>query len=190
MGGTIQDWRADLVSDGYGNLDPSPRAKMRMRLERCQFTRPGIAEAVRIVAQVDGVRVMSCRGKVVVAVRMDHEYSPGGKDRAMRLADVGFAINMIRPAGVEAVVVADHVDPELRTCGRCGAVLADDWGDVPNRGACQGCAWALHCDGYARQEILAKVTEILEAGKLQLPTTEQEIPTDGRQDHRESNPNR
>lgn len=141
MGGTIQDWRADLVDDGYGNLDLSPSARATLRALRCDFTRAGIAEAVRHCIHVDGVRAISTGpGRVVVALRMDHEYSPGGTDRADRLRQAAAVLEHIRPAGIElAVILDDDTDP-LRTCRRCRAVIADDTGDAPNVGACAGCA--------------------------------------------------
>lgn len=140
MGGTIQDWRADLVDDGYGNLDLSPSARATLRALRCDFTRAGIVEAVRSSIHVDGVRVMAGPGRAVVALRMDHEYSPGGTCRADRLRLAAQVLEHIRPAGIElAVILDDDTDP-LRTCRRCRAVITDDTGDAPNAGACAGCA--------------------------------------------------
>lgn len=136
----LHDWRADLVDDGHGNLDLSPAARAMMRAVRCNFTRPGIAEAVRATIHVDDVRVMAGPGRAVVALRMDHEYSPGGTCRADRLRQAAEVLEHIRPAGIElAVILDDDADP-LRTCRRCRAVIVDDTGDAPNVGACAGCA--------------------------------------------------
>lgn len=139
MDGTIQDWRADLVDDGYGYLDVSPRAKAMNAVARCAFTRLGIADAVHAWVHVDGVRVLSPRlGLAVVLLRMDHEYSPGGTDRAQRVEDARQALELIRPAGIELVVMEDDPADELRACCACRAPVIDS-GDIPNPGRCATC---------------------------------------------------
>jgi hypothetical protein len=43
-------------------------------------------------------------------------------------------------AGVWVTALLDVGEVPLRVCHRCRAPMADDFGDVPNRGACQDCA--------------------------------------------------
>jgi hypothetical protein len=66
------------------------------------------------------------------------------------------------------VTAVDRTIQPLRACGRCGVVLADDFGDVPNPGACAGCADRAH-ERHLTEERTRRVLEMMGIDPAAMP---------------------